>query len=116
MANMYLTLRVMPENAEVNLDALTEKINTAVISCEGKIVKTEQEPVAFGLKALKMIIVCDESKSSDEFENAIKELEREIKGREFKKNYATSALFRLKKKYPAHFLLFPSPTSNKNIK
>ena len=75
MANMYLTLRVMPENAEVNLDALTEKINTAVISCEGKIVKTEQEPVAFGLKALKMIIVCDESKSSDEFENVIKELE-----------------------------------------
>src|SRR3989344_1145180 len=50
------------------------------------------------------------------FENAIKELERELKGREFRKNYASSALFRLKKKYPAHFLLFPSPTSNKNIK
>ena len=47
------------------------------------------------------------------FENAIKELEKEMKDREFRKNYATSALFRLKKKYPAHFLLFPLPKNKK---
>lgn len=47
------------------------------------------------------------------FENAIAELEKELNKREFKKQYATSALFRLKKKYPAHFLLFPLPRSKK---
>jgi len=40
------------------------------------------------------------------FEQAIKELEKEMDKRKFKKQYAKSALFRLKKKYPAHFLLF----------
>jgi uncharacterized protein YerC len=40
------------------------------------------------------------------YEQAIKELEKEFEKREFKKQYAASALFRLKKKYPAHFLLF----------
>jgi len=41
------------------------------------------------------------------FEQAIKELEKEMDKRKFKKQYAESALFRLKKKYPAHFLLLP---------
>ncbi|HVV39124.1 MAG TPA: Trp family transcriptional regulator [Candidatus Paceibacterota bacterium] len=45
------------------------------------------------------------------FEEAIKELEREMKTRQFKKQYAQSAMFRLKKKYPGHFLLFPTPKS-----
>ena len=47
------------------------------------------------------------------FENAIKEMEREFGARSKKRDekylYATSALFRLKKKYPLHFLLFPTP-------
>jgi uncharacterized protein YerC len=47
------------------------------------------------------------------FENAIAELEKEFGKREFRKNYAQSALFRLKKKYPAHFLLFPVPKVKK---
>lgn len=41
------------------------------------------------------------------FEQAISGLEDELKRRKFNKRYAESALFRLKKKYPAHFLLFP---------
>ncbi len=47
------------------------------------------------------------------YEHAIKEMEKEFKERkrkyEDKKLYATSALYRLKKKYPLHFLLFPTP-------
>ncbi|MBC7836737.1 hypothetical protein H7X87_03090 [Acetobacteraceae bacterium] len=45
------------------------------------------------------------------YEQAIKEMEKEFKRRqdtyEDKKLYATSMLYRLKKKYPAHFLLLP---------
>lgn len=47
------------------------------------------------------------------YENAIKEMEKEFAARKKKADdkylYATSALFRLKKKYPLHFLLFPTP-------
>lgn len=52
------------------------------------------------------------------YENAIKELEKEFALRkntyEDKKLYATSALYRLKKKYPLHFLLFPTPKIKKD--
>lgn len=47
------------------------------------------------------------------YENAIKEMEKEFNQRrqksDEKKLYATSAFYRLKKKYPLHFLLFPVP-------
>jgi len=47
------------------------------------------------------------------YEEAIMGLEREEQKREKdasdKYLYATSALYRLKKKYPMHFLLFPTP-------
>jgi len=43
------------------------------------------------------------------YENAIAGMEKEFDKREEKKLYATSALYRLKKKYPRHFLLFPTP-------
>jgi uncharacterized protein YerC len=47
------------------------------------------------------------------YEQAISELEKEFAARKKKADdrylYATSALYRLKKKYPMHFLLFPWP-------
>jgi len=47
------------------------------------------------------------------YENAIADMEKEFAARkkkyEDKRLYATSALYRLKKKYPLHFLLFPTP-------
>lgn len=52
------------------------------------------------------------------YEQAIKEMEMEFKkrakNREEKQLYATSMLYRLKKKYPLHFLLFPTPTLKQN--
>lgn len=47
------------------------------------------------------------------YEDAIAGMEKEFKAREKKHEdaylYATSGLYRLKKKYPLHFLLFPTP-------
>ena len=43
------------------------------------------------------------------YEQAIAGLEKEFDKRQEKKLYATSTLYRLKKKYPLHFLLFPNP-------
>jgi uncharacterized protein YerC len=51
------------------------------------------------------------------YERVIKDMEQEFKKRqekwEDKKLYATSMLYRLKKKYPLHFLLFPTPKIKK---
>jgi len=48
------------------------------------------------------------------YEQAVKGMEKEFVRRkekyEDRKLYATSALYRLKKKYPLHFLLFSKPT------
>lgn len=44
------------------------------------------------------------------YEDAIAKMEEEFGRREFKRKYAKSMLFRLKKRYPLHFLLFPEPT------
>jgi uncharacterized protein YerC len=43
------------------------------------------------------------------YEDVIQAMEEELGKRELKKKYATSMLYRLKKRYPLHFLLFPEP-------
>ncbi|PIQ66429.1 MAG: hypothetical protein COV96_01445 [Candidatus Zambryskibacteria bacterium CG11_big_fil_rev_8_21_14_0_20_42_18] len=43
------------------------------------------------------------------YEKAIKGLEKEFDKRQEKKLYTKSVLYRLKKKYPLHFALFPTP-------
>ena len=47
------------------------------------------------------------------FEQAVAGMEKEFEKRRDKKLYATSALYRLKKKYPLHFLLFHMPSGKK---
>ena len=43
------------------------------------------------------------------YETAIAALEEEFGRREFKRKYAKSMLFRFKRRYPLHYLLFPEP-------
>lgn len=43
------------------------------------------------------------------YENAIGAMEEELGRRDFKRKYSKSLLFRLKRRYPLHYLLFPEP-------
>jgi uncharacterized protein YerC len=43
------------------------------------------------------------------YENAISAMEEELGRRDFRRKYSKSLLFRLKRRYPLHFLLFPEP-------
>jgi uncharacterized protein YerC len=43
------------------------------------------------------------------YEHAIAGMEREYNKRDFKRKFAKSALFRLKRRYPLHFIFFPEP-------
>lgn len=67
MAQVVVTLRIMPQNTEVNLEELESKAKEKIVNfCDSKEFKTSVQPIAFGLKALDIIFVMDESKGSTE--------------------------------------------------
>ncbi|MBW2989180.1 elongation factor 1-beta [Candidatus Woesearchaeota archaeon] len=65
MAKAVITLKIMPESPEIDLAKVEEEAKKAIAEFAGEgETKTEIEPVAFGLKALKILFVMDESKGS----------------------------------------------------
>ena len=77
MTKIIITIKVMPESPDVNLDRLQTNVLNEVKKFAGDTeFKRELEPVAFGLKALKITFVCDENNSNlDELENNIRKIE-----------------------------------------
>ncbi|MEM0174024.1 MAG: elongation factor 1-beta [Sulfolobaceae archaeon] len=59
MAEVLVVLKVFPEGDEVKLDDLVKEISSKLPK-EYKIIKTETEPIAFGLKALVLFITLPE--------------------------------------------------------
>ncbi len=75
MAKMFVTLKIMPDSPEINLNSLRDKIKGTVEKYEGELLdKDEIVPVAFGLNALKVIFYIDESKGSEEISEAVNKL------------------------------------------
>lgn len=64
MANVIVTMRIMPESVDINLDDLRQQATKAIADFGGEVGKFEIEPVAFGLKALKLFFVMPEEKGS----------------------------------------------------
>lgn len=75
MARVIITLKVMPEDIDVDLTALLKKIRTAVP--KGTDVRAHEiVPIAFGLKALRLNVARDESMGgTDDIEAAIQALD-----------------------------------------
>ena len=70
MADVVITLNIMPDSPEVDL-AIIEKVALEKIKSFSGLDnnKVELEPVAFGLKAVKIMFVMEEAKgSTDELE------------------------------------------------
>jgi len=65
MANAICTVKIMPASPEVDLAKLevTAKEKIVAFAGEGE-TKTEINPIAFGLKELKIIFIVDENKGS----------------------------------------------------
>jgi elongation factor 1-beta len=65
MALAVATITIMPISPDTDLDALEVKVKEVIKGFAGeKETKTEIEPVAFGLKALKVLFVMEESLGS----------------------------------------------------
>ncbi|MBI4141660.1 elongation factor 1-beta [Candidatus Woesearchaeota archaeon] len=74
MAKVVVTLDVMPESLDVNLESLQKEAEKKISAFGGDVHKVTVEPVAFGLKKLKIMFVMEESKGSTE------PLENELSG------------------------------------
>jgi|TARA_Y100000310_G_scaffold334274_1_gene413726 elongation factor 1-beta len=67
MAQVVATIKIMPENPESDLSSIQDKAEEEIKKFAGETpIKAEQEPIAFGLKALKLTFVMDEDKGSTE--------------------------------------------------
>lgn len=77
MANAIVTVRIMPAMVEADLERIKEEAMVILDKEAGPGDRREEiEPVAFGIKALKIIFVVDESKGSpDPIADKIKEIE-----------------------------------------
>ena len=65
MAQVVITIKIMPRSPETDLDALEAKVLEKIKSFTGETqTKKSIEPIAFGLKALSIIFVSDEAKGS----------------------------------------------------
>jgi len=65
MAKAVITIKIMPESPEIDLNAIEQKVKEEITSFAGETeTKTEIEPVAFGLKSLNITFVSEESKGS----------------------------------------------------
>ncbi|TFH08303.1 MAG: elongation factor 1-beta [Candidatus Thorarchaeota archaeon] len=75
MARVVMTIKIMPDGVEIDLDDLLEQIKSVVP--EGTDVgAVETQPIAFGLKAIRMNLVRDESLGgTDDIEAAISAVE-----------------------------------------
>jgi len=77
MASVIITLKIMPISVEADLKVIEDSAKKIISDFSGESeFKSEIEPIAFGLKALKLTFVMDESKgSTEDLEKKISELE-----------------------------------------
>ena len=77
MAVVIVTLKIMPEDPEVDLGEIRDQAEKIITSFEGRVTGTpEEEPVGFGLKAVILKFAVDESKGSpDPIAEKIEELQ-----------------------------------------
>lgn len=76
MAQVIITLRIMPTDVKVDLSILEKHAVKEIEKFGGKIGKINHEPIAFGLKSLMISFFSDESKSNlDPLEDSIRNLE-----------------------------------------
>ena len=76
MAQVIVSLKIMPKNPEIDLEAITKDVKKIIIDNVGEgDMKTEIIPVAFGLKSLNIIFVMNETDKLDPVEDSIKNVE-----------------------------------------
>jgi len=69
MGDVAISIRIMPENPNVDLNKIKNEIFKRMDVKDAKI-----EPIAFGLKALKILIITPDKGGTEEIENQIRKI------------------------------------------
>ena len=75
MGNMTIKLRMMPSSVESNLEAIKEKAESLIKENGGESVRFNEEPIAFGLKAIIAAFIYPEENDVEPLESQIREIE-----------------------------------------
>lgn len=75
MGTAAVQLKIMPESLDTDLKDLTERLEKALVKEGAMINKTEEQDIAFGLKALIITFAWPEEKDTSIIENATSSLE-----------------------------------------
>ncbi len=62
MADVIVTIKIMPSGTDVDLDRLKTKAVKEIMTFKARVVREEIEPIAFGIKALKIAFAYEESR------------------------------------------------------
>lgn len=75
MGTALIRYKIMPEGMPENFESLKNKLKKIVEKFQGKINQIEEEPIAFGLKAIILTISIDETKETSPLEEEMKKQE-----------------------------------------
>ncbi len=75
MGILAVKIKLMPASMEVNFEKIKEKTKILIEKEGGKNCKFEEEPIAFGLKALIAFFAWPEELELESLENSLKEIE-----------------------------------------
>ncbi len=75
MGSINVKIKIMPSSPDVNLEKLEEEIKKLVEKNKGIGCKFEEEPIAFGLKAVMTYFICAEDQELDTLEKELGETE-----------------------------------------
>lgn len=75
MGTAGIKIKIMPLSPENNLEEIQEKAKEIIEKKGGKNARFEQEPIAFGLKAIMIYFEWPEEQELEEVENELKKIE-----------------------------------------
>ena len=74
MGTAFVTIKVMPDSPSSDLDLITKDSEKIIEKHQGKMIKTETQPVAFGLKAILLVFSINENLELDPIEQDIQKI------------------------------------------
>jgi translation elongation factor aEF-1 beta len=78
MGYVNLKIKLMPSSPDTNLEEIKEVAKKLVEDNEGKNVRFEEEPIAFGLKAVILYFTWPEEKELDTIENSLEKIDNVV--------------------------------------
>lgn len=78
MGYVNVKIKLMPSSPETNLEEIKEKAKSLIEENKGSNVHFEEEPIAFGLKAVIIFFIWPEEKELEPVENLLEKIENVV--------------------------------------